>query len=134
MTQTLASQLDRSSPLVSTPSFLRPGFSVLLSVTVSRPFFRLLASDFRFWFFQYRRNCQIQTCTGSQCGFCGCVALSATTFLTPVYAINIFLRSCTSGSYVVTKGNSVSLLLSFFFSADCLKSKLTSDKELSVSC
>ena len=128
-TQTLASQLDRSIPLVSTPQLFTPWFFGFV-VRYGFPFFRLLACDFRFWFFQFRRNCQIQTCTGSQCGFTSFVGYDRRSFrncfqqrliffLTPVYAINIFLRSCTSGSYVVTKDNSVSLLLSFCFSADC---------------
>ena len=50
------------------------------------------------------------------------------------FAINVFLRSCTAGWYVVTKGNSLFLLFCFCFSADCLWSKLTSDNGLSVSC
>jgi len=50
------------------------------------------------------------------------------------FAINVFLRSCTAGWYVVTKGKSLFLLFCFCFSADCLWSKLTSDNDLSISC
>ena len=50
------------------------------------------------------------------------------------FAINVFLRSYTTGWYVVMKGNSLSLLFSFCFRANCLWSELTSDNGLSVSC
>ena len=55
-------------------------------------------------------------------------------FIRVQFAINVFLRSCTTGWYVVTKGNSLSLLFCFCFSTDCLWSKVTSDKDLSISC
>ena len=50
------------------------------------------------------------------------------------FGINFSLRSCTAGSYVVTKGKSLSLLFCFCFSANCLESKWTSDNDLSISC
>ena len=53
-------------------------------------------------------------------------------FIRLQFAINVFLRSCTAGWYVVTKGNSLSLLFCFCFS-DCPWSKLTSDNDLSIS-
>ena len=44
----------------------------------------------------------------------------------------MFLRSCTSGLYVVTKGSSLSLI--FCFSPyQCLESRLTPDNDLSIS-
>ena len=50
------------------------------------------------------------------------------------FAINVFLRSCTAGWFVVTKGNILSLPFCFCFRANCLWSKFTSDNGLSISC
>ena len=55
-------------------------------------------------------------------------------FIILQFAIYAFLRSCTVGWYVVTKGNSLSLLFCSCSSADCLWSKLTSDNDLSIFC
>ena len=47
------------------------------------------------------------------------------------FSITICLSFFTAGWYVVTKGNSLSAVLCFCgLRADCLKSKVTSDKEL----
>ena len=49
------------------------------------------------------------------------------------FSITICLSFFTAGWYVVTKGNSLSAVLCFCgLRADCLKSKVTSDKELSI--
>ena len=49
------------------------------------------------------------------------------------FSITICLTLFTVGWYVVTKGNSLSALLRFCgLRADCLKSKVTFDKELSI--
>ena len=49
------------------------------------------------------------------------------------FSITICSSLFTAGRYVVTKGNSLSAVLCFCgLTADCLKSKVTSDKELSI--
>ena len=49
------------------------------------------------------------------------------------FSITICLSLFTAGWYVVRKGNSLSAVLCFCgLRADCLKSEVTSDKELSV--
>ena len=49
------------------------------------------------------------------------------------FSITICLSFFTAGWYVVTKGNSLSAVLCFCgLRADCLKSKVTSDKERSI--
>ena len=48
-------------------------------------------------------------------------------------SITICLSSFTAGWYVVTKGNILSAVLCFCgLRADCLESKVTSDRELSI--
>ena len=50
-------------------------------------------------------------------------------------SITICLSFFTAGWYVVTTGNSLSVVLCFCgLRVDCLKSKVTSDKELSIYC
>ena len=49
------------------------------------------------------------------------------------FSITIWLIFFTAGWYVVTKGNSLSAVLCFCrLRVDCLESKVTSDKELSI--
>ena len=49
------------------------------------------------------------------------------------FSITICLSFFTAGWYVVTKGNILSAVLCFCdLRADCLESKLTSDRELSI--
>ena len=49
------------------------------------------------------------------------------------FSITICSSLFTAGRYVVTKGNSLSAVLCFCgLTADCLKSKVTSDKELFI--
>ena len=110
-------------------------------------------SSYAQFIFSAEKEKQTQACADSQCGFCGCVALSKpsncsfapTSFLKIVFSRGgssmklqfsitmICLSFFTAGWSVVTEGNSLSAVLCFCcLRADCFESKMTSDRDLSI--